>query len=212
MDILDSLNADNQRRFLIYIVPGGLVLWPLAALFMLNTNIDLTDSEGPTLIFTVSYLLLAMAIGMLLEEISARCEKHVLDKNAVKKMNKGKSAEKGDVLLTEEKFEQVWTKYLKIRDSDKSTVISRYYSSISTRFKFECNIFFAIPLMLLGHLGYALEEGGEWHLWHTLAYLLISTMLEIYLWSEMRESSVLLHKRRLLLIEVLDPDQQSELR
>ena len=216
MDLFESLNADNQRRFLIYLVPGGLVLWPLAAILKYNLEIDITGDEGPIALFAGAYLLLSMAIGMILEDISTMFEKACLEKWAVKQMveeekathNKqdDKKKEKAEKELKEklkkEYFEKVWLEYLRLKDSSKDSVISRYYSSLVARFKFECNIFFAIFFMLLGHLGWAIEEGGEWHIVHTAVYIVLCVILELYLLREMISSTVLLHEKRVTLIEI----------
>lgn len=189
MDLTSPLKPDVFRVVMVILLPGLLTIFPWLAWFFWPELLQVEYwKDGGGLVAGLFVLGIALMAGMVVEDVGAHLEVHVIDPYVCKKKE-----------VDHDTFEKQWMAYLMTSCTDR-VVAHRYLRSMVTRFKFElsmlpacCSVGLALVLAWLTGVGFDTQR--------TAGFLLADGALIYFLFDQARLGGRQLHELRLSLCE-----------
>ena len=180
MDFVNVLKNELFRPVATLIVPGSLAFFPYA-LLIANINPGVVSVwEGHNGVVVTMFLMVALALGMVIENIGSLIEILI------------------DGVLGDEHINR-WREYLGLRVQDE-IIGQRYLRTLVLRLKFELSALVAIPISYLGFL-LLNQVSGYWSFFSMIIAAICVFVGMIYLVYETYKSSKALDSTRKVIIE-----------
>jgi len=183
MDLTSPLKPDVFRVVMVILLPGLIATFPWLAWFFWPELLASGHWSSAGLVSAAFVTAIALAAGMVLEDIGAHIEVHIIDPYVCD--SKG---------VTQDEFDRQWMDYLFSPVTDRY-VAHRYLKSMVTRFKFELSMIPACVSVGIA-LPIAWAQGAGFDGFRTIGFLIADVSLLIFLLDQAKRGAWQLHELR----------------
>jgi hypothetical protein len=184
MDISSTLKSEILRPITTVVVPGSLAVGPYVPVVGYYVPVVRTFWNDHPTAFSTIIALCVLAAGLVLEDFGSLLESKVWDPILEKRYPKA---------------DETWNAYLQLELKDE-IIGQRYIRTIVARLKFELAMAPALLVMTAG-VGWMNAIWAFWRWWGFVAFAAVMTGLAGYLSWESFNSTLLLTKRRPVIVE-----------